>query len=56
MFFMTYLVRPFVSYLVINNWFINQFVIIILTLGLSVSMIHIAKKINKRIAIKYFGF
>lgn len=56
MYFMSYLVRPLVSYLHINNWSGSQFAIISLTLGFCVIMIYIARKLNKSLAVKYLGF
>jgi peptidoglycan/LPS O-acetylase OafA/YrhL len=56
MYFMSYLVKPIVSHIQINNWLLQQFVIISLTLVFCMIMIYIAKKINKSFAVKYFGF
>lgn len=56
MYFLIYLVRPIINYLPTNNWAIDQFLIITITLGLCVTMIDVSKKINFNFAKKYFGF
>lgn len=56
MYFMSYLIKPIVSHIQINNWFLQQLVIISLTLVFCMTMIYFAKKINNSFAVKYLGF
>lgn len=55
-FFLSYLVRPVVNRLAINNYFVDQLLLISLTMMCCVGFITIVRKINKTLALKYLGF
>lgn len=52
------LVRPIIRkiHLLSSNFFVEQFILIALTLIGSIIFIELLRKINKKIAIKYLGF
>ena len=56
LFFLSYLVRPVVNQLNVNNYFIDQGLIIIITVLCCVIFIWTTRKLNKSLAIKYLGF
>lgn len=56
MYFMSYLIKPIITHIQINNWFLQQLFIISLTLVFCMTMIFFAKKINNSFAVKYLGF
>ena len=55
-YFLSFLIRPAVNSLSISNYFINQFLLIGLTLLSCLIFIYFTSKINKSIAVKYLGF
>ena len=55
-FFLSYLVTPIVNRLETNNYFVDQLLLISLTVMCCVGFITVIRKINKPLAVKYLGF
>jgi surface polysaccharide O-acyltransferase-like enzyme len=55
-FFLSYLARPVVNRIAINNYFVDQLLLISLTMMCCVGFITVVRKINKPLAVKYLGF
>jgi peptidoglycan/LPS O-acetylase OafA/YrhL len=56
MYFMSYLIKPIITHIQINNWFLQQLFIISLTLVFCMTMIFFAKKLITALQLNIWDF